>query len=39
MRATGNTTGRVQCAILTGAEQVNVTLDNTGASTRATSGL
>jgi type IV pilus assembly protein PilE len=39
MRATGNTAGRVQCAILTGAEQVNVTLDNTGASTRATSGL
>jgi len=39
LRATGNSTGRTACAILTGAEQINVTLDNTGASTRATSGL
>jgi len=39
MRATGNTTGRTQCGILSGSEQVNVTLDSTGASTRATTGL
>jgi prepilin-type N-terminal cleavage/methylation domain-containing protein len=39
LRATGNQTGRTQCGILSGAEQINVTLDNTGASTRATSGL
>ena len=39
LRATGNTTGRTQCSILLGSEQINVTLDNTGAATRATSGL
>jgi prepilin-type N-terminal cleavage/methylation domain-containing protein len=39
LRATGNSTGRTACAILTGSEQINVTLDNTGASTRATTGL
>jgi prepilin-type N-terminal cleavage/methylation domain-containing protein len=39
LRATGNTTGRTACNILSGSEQINVTLDNTGASTRATSGL
>ena len=39
VRATGFPTGRTQCGILSGSEQVNVTLSNTGASTRATSGL
>ena len=39
LRATGNTTGRTQCSILLGSEQINVTLDNTGAAARATSGL
>jgi len=39
LRATGNGTGRTQYTILLGSEQINVTLDNTGAAMRATSGL
>ena len=39
LRATGNATGRTQCSILVGSEQINVTLDGSGAATRATSGL
>ena len=39
LRATGNASGRTQCNILLGTEQINVTLDGTGASSRSTTGL
>jgi type IV pilus assembly protein PilE len=39
LRATANPTGRTACSVLSGSEQINVTLDYTGASTRTTSGL
>ena len=39
LRATGNSSGRTQCNILLGSEEINLTLDGTGASSRTTTGL
>jgi type II secretory pathway pseudopilin PulG len=39
LRATGNAGGRTQCNIMLGTEQINVTLDGSGASSRSTTGL